>query len=108
MSFRSTVDRSRLTGLLLELPGLPRLGLMCAYFKAAGGLGEVNLGLLADIAVQQDQERVPIIVAGDFNLSPSRIESLDYLHRASLQVVAPSSPTFRVKKTQSVLDYFII
>ena len=59
MSPPDKVDRSRLTGVLLDMPGMPRVGLLSAYFKAGGGLGEVNLGLLADIAIQQDLEKIP-------------------------------------------------
>ena len=108
MHFESHVDQSQLAGACVEAPGLPKVGLMSAYFLASEGLGQINLGLLADIAVQQDRLRLPIIVAGDFNLNPAKIESTDFLSRASLTLVAPEAPTCRKPKSSNVLDYFLV
>ena len=106
--FPPGTDHSRLAGVIIEAPGVPEFGLVSAYFHASSGLCEVNLQLLATIGQTQDLISKPLIVAGDYNVQPERLQKgTDFLTRGSMQIAAPMSATYRTKKSKSTLDFFI-
>eukprot|EP00959_Pyramimonas_sp_CCMP1952_P296771 6208769-Pyramimonas_sp.AAC.1 len=75
--------------------------------QVSTGLNETNLNLLAATAILQHGYQIPILVAGDYNMSPSKLQENDFIQRAGMQIIQPSSPTCRTKASQSCLDYFV-
>ena len=98
----------RLLGLRLKLPGMDAFLVASAYLQAGGGLGRINRTALATLARWQDEAKLPILVGGDFNLSPDKVLETDFASRSGTQVVAPSSSTYRTAKARTKIDYFII
>ncbi|CAK0885175.1 unnamed protein product, partial [Prorocentrum cordatum] len=91
---------AKLAGVVIEAPGVPTFGLVSAYFQASAGLNETNLHLLATLGQTQDLVGKPLLVAGDFNLQPERLQKgTDFLTRATMAVAAPKAATYYTKKT---------
>eukprot|EP00959_Pyramimonas_sp_CCMP1952_P375335 7861218-Pyramimonas_sp.AAC.1 len=91
------VPQGRLVGARVELPGIGAIGILAVYMQASTGLIETKLNRLAATAILQNEYQIPVLAAGDYNMSPSKLQKNDYIQRAGMQILHPSSPTCRTK-----------
>ena len=56
----------------------------------------------------QQQENLPIIAGGDYNMLPDVITGTDYLTRASLRIAVPGSATCVTRTASRITDIFLM
>eukprot|EP00959_Pyramimonas_sp_CCMP1952_P323002 6758768-Pyramimonas_sp.AAC.1 len=95
------VPQGRLVGARVELPGLGAIGILSVYMQVSTSLNETHLNLLAATAILQHAYQIPVLAAGDYNMSPSKLQENGYRQHAGMQILHPSSPTCRTKTSQS-------
>ncbi|CAK0797577.1 unnamed protein product, partial [Prorocentrum cordatum] len=54
-----------------------------------------------------DAVRQPLIIAGDFNVSTNKLIESNYPLRAGLKILAPNTPTCKMKKSASTIDFVL-
>ena len=100
--------RHRVIGVRLVADGLVPVAVMSVYFQDGLGPKELNLDLLSDVALVQEVDQLPVLAGCDFNMTPSRVTSLDFCRRSSTTVMAPGKATYFHNKTARILDYFLL
>ncbi|CAK0890910.1 unnamed protein product, partial [Prorocentrum cordatum] len=101
------VVESRRTAVSLELPGHRPFVLVSFYLADGVGLHQYNLELVAGVAMIQDAVRQPLIIAGDFNVSTSKLIESNYRLRAGPKILASTKPTCKMKKSESIIDFVL-
>ncbi len=100
--------RHRVTGVIVDSPGLVKHILLSVYAVPRLGLQGDNVRLLGWIAELQDAAQLPLVSGGDFNFEPLRLADTDYTFRSGISAVAPSGPTYFTKGSQRTLDWFLV
>ena len=79
-----------------------------AYLHSGKGLKQQNLELLGAVAALQQQYQRNLLAAGDWQNPPAKICKTGLLFRGRLSLVAPTRPTCIMKKSSSVIDFFLV
>ncbi len=72
------------------------------------GLQGHNIELLGLVAEVQEATKLPVVVGGDYNYTPSALAGTDYVSRSGIQPAAPADPTHIKRESKRVLDWFLL
>lgn len=78
-----------------------------AYLHSGRGTKQPNLELLGNIAALQRQESRYVLAAGDWQNQPAAITRVGWTTRACTTLHAPKRATCIMRKSSSVIDYFV-
>ena len=82
--------------------------LASTYLHSGKGLKQANLEILGAIAALQQKHQRHVVAAGDWQNKPMAIKSTDLLYRGKLSIKAPDRATCIMKKSSSIIDYFMV
>jgi len=97
---------ARLVAGILQSPALGDVLVVSAYGFV--GDGDATLGLLAEACLLREKLKLPLVMGGDYNMTPKAVRAAGILQRAHAMTAVPSRPTCYTKTSASVLDFFVV
>eukprot|EP00959_Pyramimonas_sp_CCMP1952_P104725 2189091-Pyramimonas_sp.AAC.1 len=64
--------------------------------------------LLATAGEIQQQCQMPMMMGGDFNLTPTTLLQSDFVVRTTVRIHSTAKPTHVAKTSRSILDHFLV
>ena len=82
--------------------------LLCsAYLKVKDGMSQLNVGIIASAMATACKNALPMVLAADFNNTPTAVDRSGVLDTGGCWIMAPSGPTCITSKSSRCIDYFI-
>ena len=91
----------------VQVQGEREIIVVSAYLHSGRGFKLPRLELLGAIASLQDKHQRYVIAAGDWQNRPPAINSTGVLHKGRLTTISPKRATCVMKKSSSIIDFFI-
>ncbi len=107
------VAEGRVTAAVVEAPACRPFLTYSGYLFHGQGPSRANLDLLAAIGQHYEahgDERIPFVIAADFNMSPEAVDRTALPARLSGKLVVPDCPrgTCRTRTRTATFDYFVM
>ncbi len=96
----------------IQVPSCRPFVFYSLYLKDGAGLGQQNADIMGRLVThaRMQPEGTLVLAAGDFQVEPEQLATLDVLQAARLSIVAAEDPrgTCRSTRSASCIDYFVM
>ena len=104
----TALGKDRLAAGIIRVPILGSLVVGSAYGWVGEGPKGRNLELLTTIPQVSKQAGLPVLIGGDFNITPSQIRTTHILPKASLEIVAPEKRHLCYRDVERSVHYRLL